>query len=110
MLMQIYADVIGRPMKVSRSNQTPALGAARFAVVAAGKSSGGHSSVSEAQKSMTGTGTQYDPIPANQAIYTKLYALYRQLHDGFGLVQESGSMHNIMKDLLDIRDAVRRGM
>ncbi|MCE9519042.1 MAG: ribulokinase, partial [Verrucomicrobia bacterium] len=35
-LMQIYADIIGRPMKVSRSEQTCALGAAIFGAAAGG--------------------------------------------------------------------------
>jgi len=38
LMMQIYADITGRPMKISRSEQTPALGAGIFASVAAGKS------------------------------------------------------------------------
>jgi len=41
LLMRVYADITGRPMKVSRSEQTPALGAAIFAAVAAGEASGG---------------------------------------------------------------------
>ncbi len=53
-LMQIYADVTGRPMKVSRSEQTPALGAAIFGAVAAGKDLGGYATVEEAQRTMTG--------------------------------------------------------
>ena len=36
LVMQIYADVTGRPMKVSRSAQTCALGAAVAAAVVAG--------------------------------------------------------------------------
>ena len=108
MLMQIYADITGRPMKISRSDQTPALGAGLFAAVAAGKKSGGYHSVEEAQKMMTGTGKSYTPISERHETYRKLYALYRQLHDGFGTSQWSGSMYNVMKDLLQLRDEVRR--
>ena len=38
LLMQIYADVIGLPIRISASKQTPALGSAMFGAVAAGKS------------------------------------------------------------------------
>lgn len=41
LLMQIYADVTGREIKVAASTQTPALGAAMFAAVAAGAEAGG---------------------------------------------------------------------
>jgi len=37
-----------------------------------------------------------------------LYALYRQLHDGFGTKGWNGNMYNVMKELLDLRDSVRR--
>jgi L-ribulokinase len=106
-LMQIYADITGRPMKISRSDQTPALGAAIFAAVAAGKAAGGYDSVADAEKSMTGTGKVYEPHPASHTIYRKLYALYRQMHDAFGTKDWNGNMYNVMKDLLNIRDEVR---
>jgi len=110
LLMQIYADISGRPMKISKSDQTPALGAAMFSAVAAGKKSGGYDSVEEAQKKMTGTGKVYRPIAENHDVYKKLYLLYRQLHDAFGTKTWSGKMYNVMKDLLDIRDEVRRAI
>lgn len=106
LLMQIYADIIGRPMKISKSEQTPALGAGIFAAVAAGKKSGGYDSIDEAQKVMTGIGKVYQPNPQNHAIYKKLYKLYKQLHDAFGTKEWSGKMHNVMKDLLSIRSEV----
>lgn len=108
LLMQIYADITNRPMKVSQSAQTPALGAAIFAAVAAGKAKGGYQNVEEAQGAMTGTRQVYNPIPKHHAIYKKLYILYKQLHDGFGTKENNIDMYNVMKDLLNIRDHVRR--
>ncbi len=107
-LMQIYADVTGRPMKISRSDQTPALGAAIFSAVAAGREAGGYDSVVQAQKAMTGTGAVFEPVPENHEVYKRLFALYNQLHDAFGTQASSGKLYNVMKDLLDIRDEVRR--
>jgi L-ribulokinase len=108
LLMQIYADVMGRPMTVSQSEQTPALGASIFAAVAAGEKAGGYPSVSAAQQSMVRSGKEYRPVEANHRTYQKLYRLYRQMHDAFGTRQWTGQMSNLMKELLDIRDAVRR--
>jgi len=109
LLMQIYADVTGRPMNISRSEQTPALGAAIFAAVAAGEQAGGHATIERARDAMTRPGKKFLPIERNHAVYRKLYALYRQLHDGFGTASWQGGMANVMKDLLAIRDEVRRG-
>ena len=108
LLMQIYADITGRPMKISRSEQTPAFGASIFAAVAAGEAFGGYRSVAAAQKSMVGSGAEYRPNQKNHEAYRHLYALYRQLHDAYGTQQWSGRMFNLMKDLLEIRDSVRR--
>ncbi len=109
LLMQIYADITGRPMKVSRSEQTPALGAAMFGAISAGKETSGYHSILDAQKAMTGVSKVYKPIEENHKIYQKLYKLYMQLHDGFGTKNGSGHMYNVMKDLLEIRDNVRKG-
>lgn len=106
LLMQIYADIIGRPMKISKSEQTPALGAGIFAAVAAGKKAGGYDSINEAQKVMTGIGKVYQPNQKNHEVYKKLYKLYKQLHDAFGTKEWSGKMYNVMKDLLSIRNEV----
>jgi L-ribulokinase len=107
-MMQIYADIIGRPMKVSRSDQTPALGAGIFAAVAAGKDAGGYNSVEDAEAVMAAQTNEYVPIKEHHETYRNLYALYRQLHDGYGTLEWSGGMFNVMKDLLAIRDSVRR--
>jgi len=108
LLMQIYADVTGRPMKVSRSDQTCALGAAIFGAVAAGKDAGGFADVSEAQSAICGVrDTVYAPIPENQRTYAELYGLYRELHDSFGTATWYGKINHVMKRLIAIRENQR---
>ena len=109
LVMQIYADVTGRPMKISRSAQTPALGAAMAGAVVAGKKAGGHTGYRAAQKAMSGLKPKvYLPNRRARAVYAELYALYKQLHDGFGTAEWRGTMNNVMKDLLAIRSRVRK--
>ena len=115
LIMQIYADVTGRPMKISKSEQTPALGAAMFGAVSAGKEISGFDNVEQAQEVMTGISKTYEPNEQNHLVYRKLYKIYKQLHDGFGTKswnlperQAGGNMYSVMKDLLDIRDKVRK--
>jgi L-ribulokinase len=85
LLMQIYADVTGREIKISASQQTPALGSAMFGAVAAGKDGGGYDSIFEAAKYMARLKDEmYTPIPEHQAVYDRLYAEYARLHDYFG--------------------------
>lgn len=106
MIMQIYADILGREMKVSRSAQTCALGSAVAAAVVAGRAAGGYDDFGSAQAAMTGVKeVVYKPIPENKAVYAKLYKLYKQLHDGFGVAGTPGGMANVMKDLLDIKES-----
>jgi len=107
LLMQIYADVTGREMKISRSAQSCALGACIAGAVVAGKKAGGYDNFPDAQASMCGIKeATYKPIPENNRVYQKLYALYKQLHDAFGLPDCSGKLANVMKELLDIKDSV----
>lgn len=103
LLMQIYADVTGRPMKISRSDQTPALGAAIFGAIA----SGAFDNVSSAQAVMTGNKKTYEPDSESHSVYQQIYSLYSQAHDAFGTANWSGQMSNIMKDLLELRDGQR---
>jgi L-ribulokinase len=85
LLMQIYADVTGRPFKIIKSAQGPALGSAMHGAVAAGKAAGGYDSIQEAAAQMGGLKDEaFQPIPENQAVYDKLYAEYVLLHDYFG--------------------------
>ena len=98
-LMQCYADIIGKPMKVSQSEQTCALGAAIFGAAAAGAGT-----LAGLQAKVTAVRDKvYHPIPENQSVYAELYALYRTLHDAFGTAGWSGRINHVMKQLLDIR-------
>ena len=107
-MMQIYADVLNRPMRISRSAQSCALGAAMFGALAAGAFGG---DAIRAQKAMTGTkAIVYKPIPANVKAYARLAALYRQLHDAFGVAGSAHGLANVMKDLVAIRTAARGGI
>ena len=105
MVMQIYADICNRPMCISRSAQTCALGAAIFGAVAAGA----HPTVEAAQASMTAVKKiVYKPIPENVAVYDELYKIYSTLHDAFGTEGFSGSLSSVMKDLIAKREEARK--
>jgi L-ribulokinase len=100
LLMQIYADVTGCEMRVSRSSQSCALGSAIGAAVIAGA----HPDFKSAQAAMTGLKeVSYRPIPENQAIYQELHSLYLALHDAFGGVSRSADLGHVMKQLLAIK-------
>jgi L-ribulokinase len=104
LVMQIYADVTGRPMKVSRSAQTCALGAA----VAASVVAGAHRDFASAIGVMTGLKARvFKPNAAAHAVYRDLYSLYSVLHDAFGKARWQGSLHSVMKQLIDLRNRVR---
>jgi L-ribulokinase len=109
LVMQIYADVTGRPIKISRSGQTCALGAAIAGAVAAGKSAGGYANYADAQKAMTGLKPRiFQPNATAHTVYKELYSLYRKLHDAFGTQQASDNLYPVMKELIEIRNRARK--
>ena len=104
LVMQIYADVMGRPIAISRSAQTAALGSAIAGAVAAGA----YPSFAEATDAMTALHPRvFQPNPASQAVYDRLYALYHRIHDAFGVKGTQDDLSGVMKALLAIRDEVR---
>jgi len=84
LLIDIYASVLGEPIKIHPSTQGPALGAAILGVLAAGKSASGFASPQAAIKSMA-TGKSLGPariVRPNRAwkkAYDQLYQDYRQV-------------------------------
>lgn len=104
LLMQIYADVTGREIKVAAARQTPALGSAMFGAVAAGKAAGGYDSIYAASQKMAHLRDEvYVPNPEHKEIYDELYAEYKLLHDYFGR-----GANDVMKRLKKIRSRARQ--
>ena len=102
-MMQVYADVTKREIRISASAQTVALGSAMFGAVAAGKAKGGYDSIFEAAKVMPRLKDEvYRPDPAASAVYDKLFAEYRVLHDYFGRGE-----NDVMKRLKDLKARAR---
>ncbi|MDO4557441.1 MAG: ribulokinase [Planctomycetia bacterium] len=103
-VMQIYADVCNRPMKISRSAQTCALGAAIFGAVAGGA----YPDTASAQAKMTGVKTKvFVPTPDAVSVYAGLYEIYRAMHDAFG-TGATTDLRDAMKRLIAIREKVRK--
>lgn len=95
LMMQIFADVTNREIKVSARKQTVALGAAMFGAVAAGKDRGGYDHILDAAAVMPALQEHvYRPIPAHVTVYDELYHEYKRLHDYFGRGE-----NNVMKRL-----------
>ena len=82
LLMQLSADITGRPVRVAESRQAPALGSAMFAAVAAGSAMGGYDSIVEASERMARLGRdEYLPNESTRPAYDDLYSIYKDLHD-----------------------------
>ncbi|MDO5581843.1 MAG: FGGY-family carbohydrate kinase, partial [Planctomycetia bacterium] len=98
LLMQIYADVFNRPMLVSDSLQTCALGAAIFGAAAGGL----HPDMERAMQKMSAPASKvYYPQNDAAAVYKDMYDIYKTIHDAFG--SQNGVLSNIMKKLADLR-------
>jgi L-ribulokinase len=81
MMMQIYANVLNRPIEVSEATQTGALGSAIYAAVA----SGIYTSVTEAADRMAAKAERvYVPEDHAVEVYGKMFQRYMALHDYFG--------------------------
>jgi L-ribulokinase len=86
LLMQIYADVTGREIKLAKQLQTcSALGSAMHGAVAAGRAADGYDSIFDAARHMAHTQKlTYRPRPESREVYNALFKEYQTLHDYFG--------------------------
>ena len=100
LLMQIYADVLGRPLEVAGSSQVPALGSAMFGAVVGGA----YASITAASRQMAAPVAEtYVPDGRNRDAYETLYREYVRLHDHFGRGAD-----DVMRTLKLLRDATER--
>lgn len=91
-LMQIYADVLNKEIRIAGSTQAGALGSAIYASVAGGI----YPDVVKASQNMSCKSEKvYKPILENVKEYEKLYAEYVKLHDYFG--KENGIMKKLRR-------------
>ena len=100
MLMQIYADVCKKKIKICGSDQSGALGAAILGIAAAGSEVTGYKDANDVIRKIGKVkDVEYNPIPENSAVYDQLYAEYKQLHTYFGRGE-----NDVMKRLMKIRE------
>jgi L-ribulokinase len=98
-LMQVYADVLRRPLSITGSAQGPAVGSAIHAAVAAGAYPDIHAAASAMGRKQQGV---YQPDPQRADAYDALFAEYTALHDHFG---RGGT--DVLHRLRAIRNAAR---
>lgn len=94
-MMQLYADIIGKPIYIVASEQAGALGSAMFAAVAGGYFENLDKAASVMVKPPTAI---FKPNSENKKIYDILFAEYKKLHDYFGSEQNS-----ILKTLKNLK-------
>jgi L-ribulokinase len=100
LVMQVYADVLRRPLHVIGSDQAPALGSAMHAAVAAGA----HADIVAAADAMASLERDvWKPDAGRADAYDRLFAIYRTLHDRFGRAGSDGEPA-LMHDLRAIRN------
>ncbi len=95
MMMQIYADVTGREIKIAGTLQAPALAGTIYAAIAAGI----FKTVEEASARIAKPYYKiYTPNEENHKLYGKIYAEYKRLYDYFGRGE-----NNVMKVLSSMK-------
>jgi L-ribulokinase len=100
LVMQVYADVLRRPIHVIGSEQGPALGAALHAAVAAGA----YPDIEAASVAMGRLDRDvWKPDQSRADSYDRLFGIYRRLHDHFGRTAPE-----VMHDLRAIRREAAR--
>ena len=94
-MMQVYADILDKPIYIVESEQAGALGSAMFAAVG----SGYFKSLDDAAEVMVKKPSSvFTPNPENAETYDYLFGEYKKLHDYFGKGE-----NDILKNLKNLK-------
>lgn len=103
MLVQVYADICNREIKISGSTNASAKGAAILGIAAAGEEVSGYKDANEAAEKLGKVNEElYIPDSYNVEVYNRLYDEYKELHKYFGK-----GFNDVMKRLNTIRENSR---
>ncbi len=99
LVLRIFTDVLNRPVKISASDQTAALGSAMYAAAAAGEEKGGYAGVADAAWALARIKDEiYLPTERNVRVYDCLYGMYRELAGCF-----DPAKMQVLKSLRDMK-------
>ena len=100
LVLQIYADVLQRPIRLVPIEQASAFGAAMHGAVAAGF----HEDIRRAVRRMAPKARRvFRPVAKHGAVYDEMYKVYSKCHDQFGRDLDSP-----LKKLRRIREGARQ--
>ncbi|HEX6466504.1 MAG TPA: ribulokinase [Terriglobales bacterium] len=102
-LNQVYANVLGRPVLVP-SKKVVSLGSAIFAFLAAGT----FKTIEEAQEKICPPHNSFTPKAPEQAVYDRLYSVYRKLYFAFG-DPGKGAFGDVLPGLIRTAEAAHNG-
>ena len=92
-----------------QSEQTVAVGACIMGAYAALNGQPGFETIEIIQEKICKVkNIKYYPQPEEQKIYQSLYALYKKLHDAFGIENNKIDLYSVMKDLLKIKNDLNK--
>lgn len=94
LLIQIYADILNKPIHVSASDYASGVGAAILGAVAGNTHESMDETISKMKQPFLRT---VQPIPENVKKYEKLYDMYQTLHDQFGFKKLAFMMKDLKK-------------
>jgi L-ribulokinase len=103
-LNQVYANVLGKPVLVPSGVPT-SLGSGIFAMLAAGA----FKTIEEAQEALCLDHTIIEPDPVENAIYERLYPLYRKVYFALGTRNAApAALGNVLPEIRAIAEEVHK--